>query len=122
MIAATRPLEPLDRDLHARAELVGLDWAEGWFERVEREQRAVAGGWPGTMSEARAQVVRALVPWLRERGKWPSPDVPNFEATARVVYSAARAAWRGRTVTESDRDAVARLGRANPKPVERQRP
>jgi hypothetical protein len=97
MSKATLPLAALDRDLQARAELVGLNWAEGWFERARREQRAVAGGWPGTMSEARAQVVRALVPWLQERGKWPSSDVTNFEATARVVYTVARAAWRGRT-------------------------
>jgi hypothetical protein len=111
MTGATRSPEPLDGDLRARAELVGLDWAKGWFERVEREQRAVVGGWPGTMSEARAQVVRALVPWLLERGKWPSADVTNFEATARVVYSAARAAWRGRTVTES---SLADAGVPNP--------
>lgn len=101
MTGAAMSLEALDHDLRARAELLGLTWAEGWFERVEREQRAVAGGWPGTMSEARAQVVQALVPWLLERGKWPSPDVTNFEATARIVYTAARTAWRGRTVTAS---------------------
>lgn len=107
MSGATLPLETLDHDLRARAERVGLDWAQGWFERVAREQRAVAGGWPGTMSEARAQVVRALVPWLRERGKWPSHDVTNFEATARVVYTAARAAWRGRTATGSGSASLA---------------
>jgi hypothetical protein len=98
MVGPVNSIEALDPDLRARAELTGLEWAERWFERVEREQRLVAGGWPGTMSEARAQVVHALVPWLRERGQWPTADVTNFEATARVLYVAARAAWLQRSV------------------------
>lgn len=100
MKAVRVPGAPLDPELRTRAELVGLEWAERWFDRAEREQRALVGGWPGTMSEARAQVVRALVPWLSERGRWPAADVTNFEATARLVYSTARAAWRQRSVAE----------------------
>ena len=96
----------LDPDLRSRAELVGVEWAERWFEHVEREQRVVAGGWPGTMSEARAQVVLTVVPWLRERGRWPTAEVTNFEATARVVYSSARAAWRRRSISEPSLPAV----------------
>lgn len=93
-------IEGLEPELRTQAERVGLEWAERWFDQAEREQRALVGGWPGTMSEARAQVVRAVVPWLRERGRWPTADVTNFEATARVVYSAARAAWRRRSVVD----------------------
>lgn len=92
----------LDHDQRARAERAGLKWAECWFERVGREQRAVSGGWPGTMSEARAQVVQLLLPWLRRQGKWPVHDVTDFEAMARLVYSTARAAWRERAVPERD--------------------
>ncbi|HEY6727859.1 MAG TPA: hypothetical protein VI197_27690 [Polyangiaceae bacterium] len=95
------PATGLDAELRTRAEGVGLQWAQRWFDRAEREQRALVGGWPGTMSEARAHVVRALVPWLRECGRWPAADVTNFEATARVVYSSARAAWRQRSVADS---------------------
>ena len=94
------PAGLLEPDLIEQAELVGQQWAERWFERAEREQRALVGGWPGTMSEARAQVVRAVVPWLRERGRWPTFDVTNFEATARIVYSTARTAWRQRSVAD----------------------
>lgn len=100
MTRALVSIEALDPDLRTQAELVGLEWAERWFDWAEREQRALVGGWPGTMSEARAQVVRALVPWLRERGRWPTAEVTNFEATARIVYSTARAAWRQRSVAE----------------------
>jgi len=92
--------EALDPALRTQAELVGLEWAALWFDWAEREQRTLVGGWPGTMSEARAQVVRALVPWLRERGRWPTAEVTNFEATARVVYSTARAAWLRRSVAD----------------------
>lgn len=99
-MGGTMSREALEHDLHTHAERVGLEWAECWFERVERERRAIVGGWPGTMSEARVQVLRVLVPWLREKGKWSTPDVPNLEATARVVYSAARAAWRQRSTTD----------------------
>lgn len=100
MSSAAVSSETVDPDLRAQAELVGLAWAEYWFDWAESEQRALVGGWPGTMSEARAQVVRALVPWLRERGRWPTAEVTNFEATARIVYSTARAAWRQRSVAD----------------------
>lgn len=96
--AAPLALAGFDAELRTRAEIVGLQWAQRWFDRAEREQRVLFGAWPGTMSEARAQVVRTLVPWLRERGAWPTADVTNFEATARVVYVSARAAWRQRGV------------------------
>ena len=100
MTGAVAAIGALDPDLRTQAELVGLEWAEHWFDWAEREQRTLAGGWPGTMSEARAQVVRSLVPWLRERGRWPTAEVTNFEATARVVYSTARTAWRQRSVAD----------------------
>lgn len=100
MKAGPVPIEALEHDLRKQAESVGLEWAERWFDQAQREQRALVGGWPGTMSEARAHVVRAVVPWLRERGRWPAADVTNFEATARVVYATARAAWRQRSAVD----------------------
>lgn len=83
-------------DLRARATLAGLSWAETWFERARREQRCVEGGWPGTMSEARAQLRGVLIPSLSKHVDDAAPPAADFEATARVLYSTAREAWRER--------------------------
>lgn len=91
-------VQSLDADLLARAKMAGLSWAELWFKRIGGEQREVVGGWPGTMSEARAQVVQTLVPWLRAQGKWPTTELTNFEATAHVLYRTAKNAWLERVV------------------------
>ena len=37
--------------------LLGAQWALSWFEEMWRTGRPVAGGWPGTLPEARARVV-----------------------------------------------------------------
>jgi len=53
-------------------------------ERVHAEGRPAAGGWPGTVTEARARL-SAAVP-----GNLP-PEVQR--ALAKLLYSTARDAW-----------------------------
>jgi hypothetical protein len=42
--------------LSEAALLVGSRWARGWCEEMSRTGRAVEGGWPGTLPEARMRV------------------------------------------------------------------
>lgn len=70
-----------------RAEKNGHAWAESVQARLQSEGRRVAGGWPGTLSEARARVERLL----DSTAKSCSPH--ERERLARVLYGAARAFW-----------------------------
>jgi hypothetical protein len=62
---------------------------------LRRERRLVAGGWPGTMTEARAQVLVAL--GSHHRG---AVSVEDLRALSRTAYRAARATWQ--VVAEPD--------------------
>ena len=97
--SVNKRLVPSKTDLRDQATMAGLRWAELWFDRAGTEHRGIEGGWPGTMSEARAQVVQTLVPWLRKHGKCPTEEFGDFEAVARVLYSSAREAWRQRALS-----------------------
>jgi len=58
-----------------------------------REQgRRASGGWPGTISEARATVASYFSAELRERGMH-SLTAEEREWTARCAYAAARRDW-----------------------------
>lgn len=63
----------------------GRGWASRILSGVATAGRAAAGGWPGTLSEAR------VLAWSIEgAGALPPSQV---EALARAVYAAARAEW-----------------------------
>ena len=76
--------------------------AEAWALRAQRELRAqgreVAGGWPGTMTEARAVTLAyfssaagaSLAPLTRE----------ELEHAARAANARARAVWRAVAVSD----------------------
>ncbi len=70
--------------LEKRAALDGELWATEMRARVADEQRLAAGGWPGTLSEARARAARLVV---------ASKDTAEREHAARVLYDSARALW-----------------------------
>jgi hypothetical protein len=74
------------RGLEARVESAGRDWAEAVRIALHSEGRRAAGGWPGTMSEARAQLVRAV-------GSAGSGSPDEASRLARILYSAARESW-----------------------------
>jgi hypothetical protein len=69
--------------IEKRATLDGELWATETRARVATEQRLAAGGWPGTLSEARARVARLLM----------LTDSAEREHAARVLYASARTLW-----------------------------
>lgn len=91
----------LQHKAHDRLPLEDLatDAAHAWVERVlgelERQSRPITGGWPGTLSEARAQVAAGLVanpPAARVSGE-------VLETLAKRVYALARREWLSKTST-----------------------
>ena len=63
----------------------GREWAGAVRERLDEEGRAATGGWPGTMTEARArasQLDSALSHSPQERSR-----------LARILYTAAKSSW-----------------------------
>ena len=74
-----------------------LEVAERWALRVRmealQEQRVTMGGWPGTLSEARAVVVGQLLPGLSAEGR-REVGLVDREQMARFVYRSARSWWR----------------------------
>ena len=75
-------------DLDDIASRVGAEWAAETARTLVRENRAAAGGWPGTLSEARVRLDARLA---------TISSAPNAAARERLVrraYGAARIAWR----------------------------
>jgi hypothetical protein len=83
----------------ARAELldqtavaVGRIWADQWRHDLRREGRAAAGGWPGTLREARIRVEHHL---QDERARRTIAEITGAEREilVRRAYASARAEW-----------------------------
>lgn len=74
------------------AQSVGETWARETVQLIHAEQRLAAGGFPGTLTEARSRVLVAVIPWLAARGR-PSAKTQELESMARAVYQAAKTAW-----------------------------
>lgn len=70
-----------------RASDAGRSWAQSLRDDLALEGRRAAGGWPGTVSEARARTARLMEGSLF--GK--SPELR--EQVARALYAAARGGW-----------------------------
>ena len=101
-VPAIEPAPELDLDpvaaarrafLEEAAVALGRSWAEGWREELRREGRPAAGGWPGTMREARSCVERAIPLELRDR-RMPPITTLEREVAARATYASARVEWR----------------------------
>jgi len=71
--------------LDERASAHGRAWAQSVRADLQNEGRRAAGGWPGTISEARVHAERAL----SSRGVAPQ----ERERLARLIYHTARDAW-----------------------------
>jgi hypothetical protein len=72
---------------------LGKAWAERCREDLRLEGRAVAGGWPGTLPEARARIARQIAQELARRGM-PAATETEREICARAAYASARADWQ----------------------------
>lgn len=75
------PLPPLD----GRVENSGRAWAAAVRAELVGEGRRAAGGWPGTLSEARGRLEAVL------RGGGTPPA--ERERLARLLYHTARDTW-----------------------------
>ncbi|MCU0685978.1 MAG: hypothetical protein MUF34_27660 [Polyangiaceae bacterium] len=85
--------------LDALATLVGDGWAKQTLDELRREGRSPVGGWPGTISEAKARLssfrgpeVRALAPLGHD----------EREYVARGLYARARATWLAHAQPDPD--------------------
>lgn len=78
---------------------MGEAWASERARSVQHEGRLVAGGWPGTLSEARHRVVACAV----ERfGPSARISREELDSLARRAYDKARTAWLSRTESDDD--------------------
>jgi hypothetical protein len=68
-----------------KAALAGVAWAVGVRAGLVADGREAEGGWPGTMTEARARAEE-----LCAQGLAP----PERQRLGRILYAAARAEWR----------------------------
>lgn len=75
-------------DLTAVAVAAGVAWADGTVGELRQQDRAVSGGWPGTLREARGRVALALA--TRRHAPLPAE---HLDALARTAYASARTAW-----------------------------
>lgn len=80
------------RELEAVADIASRRWVERWRLQLRGQGRPVAGGWPGTLPEARAnarvyfeqqQVQKRNAPLTCEETEW----------LARATYAKARQEW-----------------------------
>jgi hypothetical protein len=78
--------------LEQTAVTVGRLWADQWRHDLQREGRPAAGGWPGTLREARARVEHHLQEELDPR-KIAEVTGAERELLVRRAYASARAEW-----------------------------
>jgi hypothetical protein len=82
------PLTPADIERYALA--AAGAWIEWWRAELRRDGRGMAGGWPGTRSEARARVTAHLAVAL---GNDFAVDTETLDALTDRAYAVARARW-----------------------------
>jgi hypothetical protein len=82
-------------ELDVLAEDVGRAWAAALADSVRAQDRDVAGGWPGTMTEAKGQVLAALHGRRITRAE--------LCALSSTAYRAAQAQWRSVAQPDLDR-------------------
>jgi hypothetical protein len=68
-------------------------WVGGWREALRRQGRPAAGGWPGTVAEARAHVVAYFTAELHRRNM-PALTHDELMWAAKTAYAAAKRDWR----------------------------
>lgn len=78
--------------LTAGAITIGAEWAHGWREAMRREGRAIAGGWPGTLPEARARVAAYFGAELARR-RMPVMTTDELQIAVAATYEKARRDW-----------------------------
>ena len=84
----------------AQLEQIALDaareWVDWWVSKLAHEGRPMSGGWPGTLSEARARFARLAA----ASGGQHTLDSATLDMLIRRTYVAARAGWLARASRE----------------------
>jgi hypothetical protein len=80
---------------------LGRAWAEEWFDDLRRQGRPIAGGWPGTMSEARSRV-RHNVDAMLTKQSLPPMSHDELTEGAQLTYETARSLWFNFRVRDED--------------------
>jgi hypothetical protein len=70
-----------------------------WVSELARDGRSLAGGWPGTLSQARARFLSHAIAVL---GDEHGLDGPTVEVLTRRTYDVARESWRARAARDPD--------------------
>jgi len=84
-------------DLERLVIAAGETWAREAAARLREDGRPVAGGWPGTLSEARQRVAEIV------SGASTGPHVPAvFDNLVRLTYASARRIWLAQAHVDSD--------------------
>ena len=78
--------------LEQRAVIGGQLWARRIRQEFHEQGRRAAGGWPGTVSEARARVAEFVIPWVARKGMVAVTSA-ECEQAARTLYASARNTW-----------------------------
>jgi hypothetical protein len=92
--------EPSERAVEVPAELtsiatsIGQAWSEKYVRDLQSQGRDIVGAWPGTLREARRQVLARVSTKL---------ETDVLEQLARIANLAARRGWE--TVSEPDLEA-----------------
>lgn len=87
--------------LDSNASSTGSRWSAALRSGLRSQGRAAAGGFPGTMNEARAEVHRMLPPAL-SAAKMSALLPEEREWSARVAYACARKDWLDNVEREED--------------------
>lgn len=74
------------------ANRLGSNWARALCDAMLRDQREVAGGFPGTIPEARARVAAYLRDELTRRGLSPL-EPSELSRAVKAAYANARRDW-----------------------------
>ena len=82
-----------ERYVESHSQIVGDAWLAHVALDLRREQRTATGGWPGTMSEARARTAAHFQGALTRE---------ELEAATRAVYQRARGRWLAYARTDGE--------------------
>jgi hypothetical protein len=85
--------------LDAVAVATGNAWVDWWRAELGQQGRAMMGGWPGTLSEARRRILAGTVSALGPEGMLSEHELAEH---AHTVFAAARAAWMASAVREQE--------------------
>jgi len=77
----------------------GEAWFSWWCDELSKQGRPMAGGWPGTLSEARARILARV---SAELGPACALSEAELAALAQTAFVTARAGWLASAVPDPD--------------------